>query len=68
MIKLLPMGARIRHKAYPELTGRILNFEFNHMGKLSPLPYRVVWDDILRARKLIGRMNEYQSIYSIVGE
>lgn len=52
--ELLPVGARIRHRRHPELTGRIKAHEYNRPGVLSPIPYCIEWDSSGRACDMLG--------------
>lgn len=51
---LLPVGARIRHRRYPELTGRVQNYEYHQSGALSPIPYNIAWDNNSHAADVLG--------------
>ena len=54
IIKVLPVGTRIRHKKYPELKGVIYGHEYHESGKISPLPYCVHWEDNSKASDILG--------------
>lgn len=56
---LFPVGARVRHKKHPTLTGVIKNQEMSKPGVHSPLPYKIYWDDDDAALKLLGNMYLY---------
>lgn len=47
-------GARVRHRRYPELTGRIQAIERQTSGEPSAIPYNVMWDDNSLAADLLG--------------
>jgi len=51
--ELLAVGTRVRHIRH-DLAGRIIGYEWCKAGEISALPYRVQWDDDVRARKLLG--------------
>ena len=58
VLELLPVGTRVRHKKHPELVGQIVAYEYCDDGtvtkKVSPLPYKVYWDNSDLAHDLIG--------------
>lgn len=54
MTDLFKPKTRVRHKKHPVLVGRIQNLEYSEPGKLSPLPYKVYWDDDAKAAQLLG--------------
>ena len=54
IIKVLPVGTKIRHKKHPELIGMIYGHEYHKCGKISPMPYCVHWDDNSKASDILG--------------
>lgn len=56
---LLPRGTRIRAADDHALTGRIVRWEYHESGTVSPLCYRVEWDDHDRARETRGILAIY---------
>lgn len=60
-IDIFPLNTPIRHKEHPNLTGRIIRYEFHESGAISPLPYRVEWDDDALAREVLGVFRIYAS-------
>ena len=66
---LLKPQDRVRHKRYPELTGRVKQYEWSdnpaHKGQLSPLPYCIDWDDSRWASELLGWFFVYASDASV---
>jgi hypothetical protein len=57
----LPVGARVRHRRHPELTGLIKQHELHESGAFSPIPYCIAWDDSGRAADLLGWFFVYAS-------
>lgn len=64
VIDVLVLGTRVRHKEKPELTGKIVAHEYHESGKISPLPYKVYWDQA-NASKILGPLSIYPSVDSI---
>ena len=63
-IDVLPVGTRVKHKTHPELTGKIVAHEYHESGKISPLPYKVYWDQ-RSAVDILGWFFIYPSMDSI---
>lgn len=42
--KLPDVGARVRHRTHPDLTGVVQGYEYTKPGVLSMVPLRVYWD------------------------
>jgi hypothetical protein len=51
--EVIPIGSKVKHKKYPELTGKIVAHEFCE-GKYSALPYTVAWDNQTSAHDKLG--------------
>jgi hypothetical protein len=64
IIDVLPVNTRVRHKTHPELTGRIVAHEYHESGYISPLPYKIYWDQG-NASEILGFFFIYPSIDSI---
>ena len=62
MSDLLPTGTRIRHRRFPQLTGRIEGHERCRDGEVSFVPYRIEWDDPDNASLLLG------SVFDVYGD
>jgi len=60
-MNLLPINTRIRLINNPEITGTIIEHIVYSNGELSLLPYKVNWDDHLRAMGIIGFLVSYPS-------
>lgn len=58
-LELLPVGTRVCHTKNRRLTGTIVAWEYHESGSVSPLPYKVYWDDSQLAHKVIGFMSIY---------
>lgn len=59
IMELLPVGTRVQYKGHPELTGEIICYEYHEGGKVSPVPYKVYWDNHDLAHKVIGFFSIY---------
>ena len=64
-INVLPVGTRVRHKKHRNLKGKIVAHEYHEGGKISPLPYKVYWDNGDLAARLIGFMSIYPTVGSV---
>jgi hypothetical protein len=53
------LETRVRHKEFPELVGTIVRHERHESGRISPIPFFVVWDDRELARAELGMMSWY---------
>jgi hypothetical protein len=62
--KLAP-GDRCRSIRHPELTGTVKHYEYHERGWLSPLPYRIGWDDSSRACDVLGWLFVYASDHGV---
>ena len=58
-MKLLPVGTRVIHFKHDHLRGKIACHEYHEGGGISPLPYKVYWDDNKEAARLLGFMFLY---------
>lgn len=59
ILELLPVGTMVRHKDNPKLIGKIVGWEYHESGKVSPLPYKVYWDNWALARQIMGWFGIY---------
>ena len=66
ILELLPVGTRIHHKDHPKLTGKIVGWEYHERGGISPLPYKVYWDNPALALELIGWFTIYPGVDKVV--
>ncbi len=55
--EVILVGAKVRHKKHPELTGTIRCHEWHSPGKYSALPYTIEWDNDRLASNLLGMLN-----------
>lgn len=55
-IEVLPIGTAIQHRTLPQLTGKIVGHEYHESGAISPIPYRIQWDNEALAATRIGGM------------
>lgn len=65
-MEVMPVDTRVCCPQEPKLVGTIMGHEFHEGGKVSPLPYKVYWDDWDLARKVIGFMIVYPRLDQIV--
>jgi len=58
-IDVLAVGTRVQDNQHPELKGVIRKLEFHESGKISPIPYNILWDNHELALKLRGIFSIY---------
>ena len=64
-VEILPIGTLVYGIKYPVLTGIIERYEYHESGKLSALPYRVVWHDTDLARTILGNWYWWPDVSAI---
>jgi hypothetical protein len=53
------LETRVYHKEHTELVGTIIKHERHESGRISPIPFYVLWDNGEWARELLGPMHWY---------
>lgn len=66
ILECLPKGTRVRHYKHRDIIGEIVGYEYHESGKISPVPYKVYWDNSDEAFDKLGFMNIYQCINTVV--
>ncbi len=65
VFEVLSIGTRVKHKKFPQLTGRIVGHEYHSPGKYSALPYTVEWDNSDLAHELLGILPLWPNLESL---
>lgn len=58
---MIEPGTRVRSRQRPELTGLMDRWEYHESGRVSGIPYHVIWDDSTEACRLLGWLFVYAS-------
>jgi len=63
--RLLPVGTLVRRVRSPHLTGKIEGLEWTDRERLSPIPYRIAWDDNRSAAETLGWLFLYACVEDV---
>lgn len=65
ILELFPVGTRVKLKKHPQVSGQIVGYEYANGDKISPLPYKVYWDDYSLACDVLGWFAIYPTMSEI---